>query len=107
MESKELNEILNKTRRTPDISLTPKQVKELIKDLEQKELLEIELELEKEKVKYLMKQLKVLDAIKKEFYNTFSNWYSLDKMESLKLDNEPKNYEIIRQWLKQWLEDKN
>lgn len=34
MTSKELNEILNKTRRTPNISLTPKQVEELIKDLE-------------------------------------------------------------------------
>lgn len=39
MESKELNEILNKTRRTPNISLTPKQVEELVKDLEQVEFL--------------------------------------------------------------------
>lgn len=37
MTSKELNEILNKTRRTPNISLTPKQVEELIKDLERLE----------------------------------------------------------------------
>lgn len=58
MNSKKLNEILNKTRRTPNISLTPEQVEELIKDLEQKELLEDELKLEKDKVKYLMKQLK-------------------------------------------------
>lgn len=34
MESKELNEILNKTRKTPNISLTTKQVEEIIKDLE-------------------------------------------------------------------------
>ena len=34
MKSKELNEILNKTRRTPNISLTPEQVKEIVKDLE-------------------------------------------------------------------------
>ena len=34
MKSKELNEIFNKTRRTPNISLTPEQVKELVKDLE-------------------------------------------------------------------------
>ena len=37
MTSKELNEILNKTRRTPNVSLTPEQVEELVKDLEQKE----------------------------------------------------------------------
>lgn len=37
MTSKELNEILNKTRRTPNISLTPEQVKELVKDLERLE----------------------------------------------------------------------
>lgn len=34
MTSKELNEILNKTRRTPNIFLTPEQVEELVKDLE-------------------------------------------------------------------------
>ena len=34
MTSKELNEILNKTRRTPNISLTPEQVEEIINDLE-------------------------------------------------------------------------
>lgn len=39
MTSKELNEILNKTRRTQNISLTPEQVEELIKDLEVLELL--------------------------------------------------------------------
>lgn len=39
MESKTLNEILNKTRRTPNISLTPEQVEELIKDLEVLEIL--------------------------------------------------------------------
>ena len=38
MSSKELNEIFNKTRRTKDISLTPEQVEELIKDLEELEL---------------------------------------------------------------------
>jgi len=39
MKSKELNEIFNKTRRTPNISLTPEQVEELIKDLEVLEIL--------------------------------------------------------------------
>ena len=39
MESKELNEILNKTRRTPNISLTPKQVEEIINDLEVLEII--------------------------------------------------------------------
>ena len=34
MTGNELNKILNKTRRTPNISLTPEQVEELIKDLE-------------------------------------------------------------------------
>lgn len=40
MKSKELTEILNKTRRTPNISLTLEQVEELIKDLERLEELE-------------------------------------------------------------------
>lgn len=39
MTSKELNEILNKTRRTPNISLTPEQVEEIIKDLEALEII--------------------------------------------------------------------
>lgn len=34
MTSKELNEILNKTRRTKDISLSVEQIEELVKDLE-------------------------------------------------------------------------
>lgn len=63
MTSNELNEILNKTRRTPNISLTPEQVEEIVKDLEQKELLESELKLEKDKVKYVMKQLKKQDKL--------------------------------------------
>ena len=37
MTSKELNEILNKTRRTKDISLTPEQVKDLMEELERLE----------------------------------------------------------------------
>ena len=39
MTSKELNKILNQTRRTLDISLTAEQVEELIKDLEILEIL--------------------------------------------------------------------
>ena len=39
MTSKELNKILNQTRRTLDISLTAEQVEELIKDLEVLEIL--------------------------------------------------------------------
>ncbi len=85
-----------------------KEYNQVLKDLEQKELLESELKLEKHKVKYLMKQLKkqdeVLEATKKEFYDKLYNWYLLDNMSSLKLDNEPKEYGIIRQWIKQWLE---
>lgn len=34
MTSKELNKILNKTRRTPNISLTPEQVEEIVNKLE-------------------------------------------------------------------------
>lgn len=40
MTSKELNEILNKTRRTKEISFTPEQVEELAKDLETLEEIE-------------------------------------------------------------------
>ena len=39
MKSKELNEILNKTRRTKGISLSVDQVEELVKDLEILEIL--------------------------------------------------------------------
>ena len=39
MTSKELIKILNQTRRTPNISLTPKQVEELINDLEMLEII--------------------------------------------------------------------
>lgn len=39
MISKDLNEILNKTRRTPNISLTAEQVEELVKKLEVLEIL--------------------------------------------------------------------
>ena len=42
MNSEELYKILNKTRRTPNISLTPEQVEELVKDLEILEILKEE-----------------------------------------------------------------
>lgn len=45
MTSKELNEILNKTRRTPNISLTPEQVEELANKLEVLEILKPYIEL--------------------------------------------------------------
>lgn len=41
MTSKELNEILNKTRRTKDINLSAEQVEELIKDLDKLEQIKI------------------------------------------------------------------
>ena len=102
MTSKELNEILNKTRRTPNISLTPEQVEELIKDLDQKELLESELKLEKDKVKYVMKQLKeqdkILEILKNNLYvnteYTEENDYEISIYE---LTSEEK--EKVKEWL--------
>lgn len=111
MESKELNEILNKTRRTPNISLTPEQVEELIKDLGQKELLESELKLEKHKVKYVMKQLKKQDKILEILKNeSCVIWVENGELYSgrygdiqIPLDewdfNGKENQEIIKEWL--------
>lgn len=122
MKSKELNEILNKTRRTPDISLTPQQVKELIKDLEQKELLETELKLEKDKVKYVMKQLKkqdkILEILKRTKLDLWDfkydivdfdehlygrdayEWYSLHYMEFSREILSQEEFNLIVRWLK-------
>lgn len=111
MTSKELNEILNKTRRTPDISLTPKQVKELIKDLEQKELLEIELKLEKHKVKYAMKQLKkqdkILEIIKKwSFLDTFYREDTDTTYDRFLCNIHTKGMKEDFEKVKEWLDDK-
>lgn len=78
MTSNELNEILNKTRRTPNISLTPEQVEELIKDLEQKE-----------------KQDKILEKLKRPmFYSErkklgeeFLNWAEENRASKIDLTN--------------------
>lgn len=59
MTSKEMKERLSKNPNIHNLyCFNEEQVKELIKDLEEKELLETELKLEKDKVKYVMKQLK-------------------------------------------------
>ena len=52
MKSKELIEILNKTRRTPNISLTPEQVEEIIKDLERLDIIENHFNVEVSKQEY-------------------------------------------------------
>ena len=61
MTSKELNEILNKTRRTPNIFLTPEQVEELVKDLEKLEQYE---KIFDTPLIEIRKQLEVLELIK-------------------------------------------
>lgn len=99
MTSNELNKILNKTRRTPNISLTPEQVKELIKELEQKELLETELKLEKDKVKYVMKQLKKQDKM----LNSMSNYtltYKDDKGAGFVIEmwSDFEGFENVKDW---------
>ena len=115
MTSKELNEILNKTRRTPNISLTPEQVEELIKDLDQKGLLESELKLEKDKVKYVMKQLKkqdkILEILKVE---SCLLWAENGKLYSgrygdieIPLDEWDFNGKENQKVIKEWLEDEN
>ena len=64
MESKELNEILNKTRRTPNISLTPEQVEELVTSLEELEKLK---NLMGMPIQDIMKRLKILEEIRNYF----------------------------------------
>jgi len=83
------------------------------KDLEQKELLESELKLEKDKVKYIMKQLKKQDKIleiifKKnvdiELLKLSTNW--LDYYTRVK-HRTGKNTELIEEFdlLKEWLDN--
>ena len=76
MTSKELNGILNKTRRTPNISLTPKQVEELINDLEVLDIL-------KEKAKHL-------------YDEENENEYIIIELNNEILNNE---FEIVKDWL--------
>ena len=64
MTSNELNEILNKTRRTKDISLTPEQVEELIKTLEE---LEEYRKIMGTPIQDIMKRLRVLEILKESF----------------------------------------
>lgn len=75
MTSEKLNEILNKTRRTPDISLTPKQVKELVNDLE------------------------VLDILKKAFLNNGVDVKPKCKKCFNLLELEPSEWLKFRKWL--------
>lgn len=73
MTSKELNEILNKTRKTPNIYFTEEQVKKMIIDLEEYERLK---ELMGTPIQELMKKLKELEEVKEfvvdrtAFYDT-------------------------------------
>lgn len=121
MTSKELNEILNKTRRTKDITLSVEQVEELVNDLEKKELLEIELNLEKNKVKYVMKQLKkqdkILEILKRtkldlwnfnldtdnfdecRFGRTEYEWYSMHYCEFSLEKLSQEEFDLLKKWL--------
>lgn len=101
MTSNELNEILNKTRRIPDIYLTPKQVEELIKDLEN---------LEKYKKIFdtplieIRKQLGILGILKniiKIDYNTKFTYGNKKYLISLKQDVivNDETLKIIKEWL--------
>lgn len=77
MTSKELNEILNKTRRIKEISFTPEQVEELAKDLE------------------------ALDIIKKWFMEKTTDYREYDKtlfVDAFIRDNEP-IFKILEEWL--------
>lgn len=81
------------------------------KDLEEKELLETELKLEKDKVKYVMKQLKkqdkILDILKVESCliwaengEIYSGRYGDIEIPLDEDDfNGKENYEIIKEWL--------
>lgn len=74
MTSKELNEIFNKTRRTQNISLTPEQVEELIKDLE------------------------IIDLLKKCYYASSINKNKALHITSYGFDN-PQDVIKIGEWL--------
>ena len=82
MTSKELIEIFNKTRRTPNVSLTPKQVEELIKDLEVLDIL-----------KY------IIVVVPNTKYTSGPKYY-IELRQDVILDDETK------EMLKKWLNDK-
>lgn len=89
--------------------------KAIVEDLEHKELLEelleSELKLEKDKVKYVMKQLEkqdeILEILKKWFMQHITDYIKYDN--SLFVDTFIRDDEPIFKILKQWLEkgDKN
>ena len=77
MTSKELNEILNITRRLPYISLSPKQVEELKKDLE------------------------ILEILKKWFMEKTTDYRECDNtlfVDTFIRDDEP-IFKILEEWL--------
>ena len=95
MKSKELIEILNKTRRTPNISLTPEQVEELIKDL--KTLEEYE-DILNEPLKDMRKDLIILRILKNNLYVNTEYTEENDFEISIKELYEEEKYKI-KEWL--------
>lgn len=87
MTSKELNEIINKTRRIPNISLTPKQVEDLIKDLEKLEQYE---KIFDTPLLEIRKQLEILDILKKVMDKETLKWLSFINKE---------DFNKIKEWL--------
>lgn len=71
MKSKELNEILNETRRTPNISLTPEQVEEIINKLEILEILKpfLKRSLHIEKIDLTKEENKIYNGYLSKDYN--------------------------------------
>lgn len=99
MTSKELNEILNKTRRTNNIELSVEQVKEIIKDLEVLEIL-------KQKKYIPLDKLNPKWWLSKEVYNEVCNydyylWLCKDYEVKLNEDNilTEEEFNLIEEWL--------
>lgn len=86
MTSNELNEILNNTRRTKEISLSAEQVEELVKDLEVLEILK----------KVLLKLNAIAEIVDLGNKDTYTIG-DLDKI-FFYLDNK-EEYELVKGWL--------
>lgn len=112
MTSKELIEILNKTRRTQNISLTSEQVEELINDLE---ILEQYEAIFKEPLKDIRERLQVLEILK-EYLKTGDVVYYNDTTKKLEIVNglylkieqgkemltekeKPTEFKMVKEWL--------
>lgn len=114
MTSNELNEILNKTRRTKDISLSVEQIEELVKDLEELEELKV---LMGTPIQDIMKRLKILEILKRtkldlwDFKHDIENfkkcvsertpyeWYSMHYMEFSREILSEKEFDLVWEWL--------